>query len=146
MAGQATKLCFAPTSRPSTSSTVVLPATHSALRLTNDPCSTRLRTGIVLNSSSPACVRRTWMAGTSPRLSGSFFVDKVHGVDSSVFQAFGDVLDREKDQAMLHQNSVFHGLLKHVPWDRFDRLVEDHGADARVRRLSTKAQFIALLY
>ena len=86
------------------------------------------------------------MAGTSPRLSGSFFVDKAHGVDSSVFQAFGDVLDREKDQAMLHQNSVFHGLLKHVPWDRFDRLVEDHGADARVRRLSTKGQFIALLY
>src|SRR5712671_6321660 len=54
--------------------------------------------------------------------------------------------DTEKDQAMLHQNSVFHGLLKHVPWDRFDRLVEDHGADARVRRLSTKSQFVALLY
>ena len=47
---------------------------------------------------------------------------------------------------MQHQNSVFHGLLKHVPWDRFDRLVEDHGADARVRRLSTKSQFVALLY
>src|SRR6202048_2687952 len=48
--------------------------------------------------------------------------------------------------AMLHQNSVFHGLLKHVPWHRFDSLVEDHGADARVRRLSTKSQFVALLY
>jgi IS4 transposase len=47
---------------------------------------------------------------------------------------------------MLHQNSVFHGLLKHVPWHQFDRLVEDHGADARVRRLSTKSQFVALLY
>src|SRR6267143_2899557 len=54
--------------------------------------------------------------------------------------------DTEKDQAMLHQNSVFHGLLKHVPWHQFDRLVEDHGADARVRRLSTKSQFVALLY
>jgi IS4 transposase len=54
--------------------------------------------------------------------------------------------DTEKDQAMLHQNSVFHGLLKHVPWDRFDRLVEAHGGDARVRRLSTKSQFVALLY
>src|ERR1700704_3868790 len=54
--------------------------------------------------------------------------------------------DTEKDQAMLHQNSVFHGLLKHVPWHRFDSLVEDHGADARVRRLSTKSQFVALLY
>src|ERR1700738_3743784 len=48
--------------------------------------------------------------------------------------------------AMLHQNSVFHGLLKHVPWHRFDSLVEDHGADRRVRRLSTKSQFVALLY
>jgi hypothetical protein len=47
---------------------------------------------------------------------------------------------------MQQQNSVFHGLLKHVPWHRFDRLVEDYGADARVRRLSTKGQFVALLY
>src|ERR1700730_19438793 len=54
--------------------------------------------------------------------------------------------DTEKDQAMLHQNSVFHGLLKHVPWHRFDRLVEDHGADARVRQLSTKSQSGALVY
>src|SRR5258708_38842872 len=54
--------------------------------------------------------------------------------------------DTEKDQAMLHQNCVFHGLLKHVPWHQFDRLVEDHGADARVRRLSTKSPFVALLY
>ena len=54
--------------------------------------------------------------------------------------------DTEKDQAMRHQNSVFHGLLKHVPWHRFDRLVGDHGADARVRRLSTKSQLVALLY
>src|SRR5580693_4588785 len=47
---------------------------------------------------------------------------------------------------MRHENSVFHGLLKHLPWHRFDRLVEDHGADARVRRLSTKSQLVALLY
>lgn len=47
---------------------------------------------------------------------------------------------------MLHQNSVFHGVLKYVPWHRFDRLVDDHGADARVRRLSTRSQFVALLY
>jgi IS4 transposase len=86
------------------------------------------------------------MPRTSPGLSGSILVDKAHGVDSSVLQAFGDVLDTEKDQAMRHQNSVFHGLLKHVPWDRFDRLVEGHGADAGVRRLSTKSQLVALLY
>ena len=47
---------------------------------------------------------------------------------------------------MRHHNSVFHGLLKHVPWDLFDRLVTAHGADRRVRRLTTKSQFVALLY
>lgn len=47
---------------------------------------------------------------------------------------------------MLHQNSVFHGVLKHVPWAAFDRLVERHDADVRVRRLSTKSQLVALLY
>jgi IS4 transposase len=47
---------------------------------------------------------------------------------------------------MRHQNSVFHAVLKHIPWDRFERLVDAHGADARVRRLSTKSQFVALLY
>ena len=47
---------------------------------------------------------------------------------------------------MRHQNSVFHAVLKHVPWCVFDRLVEVHKADARVRRLTTKSQFVALLY
>jgi len=45
-----------------------------------------------------------------------------------------------------HQNSVFHDLLKRVPWSRFDDLVIEHGADKHVRRLSTKSQFVALLY
>ncbi len=47
---------------------------------------------------------------------------------------------------MLHQNSVFHAVLKGVPWDVFDRLVEAHKADWRVRQLTTKSQFVALLY
>ena len=47
---------------------------------------------------------------------------------------------------MHHQNSVFHGLLKRVPWDELERLVVEHRADFRVRRLTTKSQFIALLY
>jgi hypothetical protein len=47
---------------------------------------------------------------------------------------------------MRHQNTVFHGMLKHVPWSEFDRLVAAHGADFRVRTLATKDQFVALLY
>jgi len=47
---------------------------------------------------------------------------------------------------MLHQNSVFHSLLKHVPWNRLEQVVENYGADDASRGLTTKRQLIALLY
>ena len=47
---------------------------------------------------------------------------------------------------MQHHNSVFHQVLKHVPWNEFNRLVEKHKADYRTRRLSSKSQFLALLF
>ena len=47
---------------------------------------------------------------------------------------------------MLHQNSVFHSLLKYVPWHQFDRSVENYGSDGLSRQLTTKRHFIALLY
>jgi hypothetical protein len=36
--------------------------------------------------------------------------------------------------------------LKRLPWAEFERLVGEHQADKHVRRLSTKSQFVALLY
>src|SRR3954453_15635886 len=48
--------------------------------------------------------------------------------------------------AMPHHNTVFADILKFIPWQRFEALVEEHKADARVRRLPTKGQFLALLY
>jgi hypothetical protein len=45
-----------------------------------------------------------------------------------------------------HHNSVLHGLLKHIPWSQFEALVDEHHADARVRKLNTKTQLVALLY
>jgi Transposase DDE domain/Domain of unknown function (DUF4372) len=54
--------------------------------------------------------------------------------------------DTERTNVMRHQNSVFHQVLKHVPWSAFDRLVDEHGSDHRVRALTTKSQFLALLY
>jgi hypothetical protein len=47
---------------------------------------------------------------------------------------------------MRHHNTVFRDILKLVPWSRFEALVEEHDADARVRQLSTKGQLVALLY
>ena len=39
---------------------------------------------------------------------------------------------------MRHKNSVLHGLLQHLPWGTFDRLVEEHGGDKGMRTLSAK--------
>lgn len=47
---------------------------------------------------------------------------------------------------MRHQNSVFHDVLKLIPWTEFDRLVEEHGSDELVRKFKTRHQFIALVY
>jgi hypothetical protein len=47
---------------------------------------------------------------------------------------------------MLHQNSVFHGVLKHLPWRRLDQSVEKYRADDLSRTLSTREHVIALLY
>jgi IS4 transposase len=53
---------------------------------------------------------------------------------------------RKGSHAMRHQNSVFHGLLRHVPWDKFERSVEKYGADDGSRRLKAKRHLIALLF
>ncbi|WP_421361255.1 IS4 family transposase [Agrobacterium rosae] len=47
---------------------------------------------------------------------------------------------------MRHNNSVFHDLLKRIPWAVFERLVDEHGTDKHTRQLSTKSQLVALLY
>ena len=47
---------------------------------------------------------------------------------------------------MRHQNSVFHSVLKHLPWGEFERLVEAHGADARQRGFTSKTHIAALIY
>ncbi|MCP5081008.1 MAG: IS4 family transposase [Alphaproteobacteria bacterium] len=47
---------------------------------------------------------------------------------------------------MRHYNTVFHGLTKHLPWGRFDRLADAHRADFRVRTLSAKSHFVSLLF
>src|SRR5258707_3325676 len=47
---------------------------------------------------------------------------------------------------MRHQNSVLHGVLKQVPWVRFDELTAAHGSDDEARGFTTKAHLIAMLY
>jgi hypothetical protein len=41
---------------------------------------------------------------------------------------------------------VLHGLLQHVPWGAFDRLVDEHGGDKGTRTLSMRTQFVSLAF
>jgi hypothetical protein len=61
-------------------------------------------------------------------------------------ERFGDVLDSEGTNTMRHHDSVLHEVLKHIPWGRFDGLVEERDSDKHVRCLTTKSQLVALLY
>jgi hypothetical protein len=63
------------------------------------------------------------MAGLDPQLSGSIFLGKAHGVDSNHFQEFGDSLGHERTNAVPHTNTVFHDVLKLLPWSTFEGLV-----------------------
>jgi Transposase DDE domain/Domain of unknown function (DUF4372) len=64
-----------------------------------------------------------------------------------VFLSASHTFETPKEvRAMRHQNSVFHSLTKHVPWSKFEQIVEKYGADQLVRKLTTKRHFIALLY
>src|SRR5260370_41146191 len=53
---------------------------------------------------------------------------------------------RKGINAVRHQNIVFHGLLKHIPWSTFDRLVDQYEADWDGRVVKTRAHLIAMLY
>ena len=73
-------------------------------------------------------------------------LEKVHGIDSIQFQLVANHLDTKGIKAVQHQNSVFHEVLKHIPWSIFERLVEEFGADGDPRGLTTKAHLISMLY
>ena len=47
---------------------------------------------------------------------------------------------------MPYHNSVFHDVLKLVPWWRLDDLTAEHGTQAEARTLSAKQHLIAMLY
>jgi hypothetical protein len=62
------------------------------------------------------------------------------------FDVLPTIKTREGSHAMRHHNTVFHAVLKLVPWHVLDRLVDEFKANKKVRRLTTQAQFRALLY
>jgi len=81
-----------------------------------------------------------------PRLSGSIFLAKAHGIDSNRFQGFATHWDMKRISAVPHSNTVFRDVLKLVPWSEFERLVKAYGTDDLVRGFTTKRQLLALLF
>jgi hypothetical protein len=62
------------------------------------------------------------------------------------FERFAAFETRNRGHAMRYQNTVFHSLMKHVPWHELERIVAEYGADDLSRKLNTKRHLIALLY
>jgi hypothetical protein len=74
-----------------------------------------------------------------------FLLEKVHGIDSASVQVVANHLDTKRANAVLHQNIVFHGLLKQIPWAKFDELVDQYGALRDDRGINPRAHLIAML-
>jgi hypothetical protein len=62
------------------------------------------------------------------------------------FKRFATFWTGERINTVPHHNSVFHDVLKLLPWWRLDDLIEQHGSDADARKLTTKHHLIAMLY
>ena len=84
------------------------------------------------------------MLGLDPLLSGLFLWTWCMALILLVSKRLATFWTRERINAMRHQNSVFHDLLKRIPWAVFDGLVDEHNADKHIRRLPTKSQLVAL--
>jgi hypothetical protein len=86
------------------------------------------------------------MRGLAPLLSGLNLWTGCTALILLVSKRLATIWTRIGINTMRHKNSVFHDVLKQLPWNVFDRLVDEHEADKHVRRLTTKSQLIALLY
>jgi hypothetical protein len=71
---------------------------------------------------------------------------KAHDIDSTQVPTFGDVTGHEEVNAVSHDNSVFHAMLKLVSWDAFDAAVERHARRVVARSFSDKSHLVAMLY
>jgi hypothetical protein len=63
-----------------------------------------------------------------------------------VFKRLPTFWTREGINTVPHHNSVFHDVLKLVPWWRLDDLTAEHGTEGEARKLSAKHHLIAMLY
>src|ERR1700728_1932132 len=94
---------------------------------------------------SQAATEPVGMAGTEPRLSGLI---PLYFHRCWILLSPGESSDprTREGPSMHHRNCVLHGVLRQVPWRKFDALVEAHRADKHIRRLPTRTQFASLAF
>src|SRR4051794_29237493 len=93
-----------------------------------------------------ASICKRFSVSLMPRLSGSFLLYKLRGLDSTRSDAFSDASDMSRSQAMPHQNTVFRQLANRLPWAALERAIGEHRADRGVRKLRTREMLLSLLY
>jgi Transposase DDE domain/Domain of unknown function (DUF4372) len=69
-----------------------------------------------------------------------------HGFDSTRVLSFATHRDTKEVKAVRHRSSVFHDVLKRVPWTAFDKLVDEHGSDEGTRSFTARQHLTALLF
>src|SRR5688500_3992599 len=86
------------------------------------------------------------MPRSSPLVSGTFFADLAHGVDSAHIPDVSTIWIGDRSNAVHHHYTVLSEILKYLPETRFRELVEAHATGQAPRRLDIKTQLVALLY
>jgi hypothetical protein len=71
---------------------------------------------------------------------------KSHSIDSTQLPTFGDVTGTQEVNAVRQHNSVFHSILKLIPWDAFERAIEQRGAKDCAREFTHRSHLVAMLY
>jgi hypothetical protein len=69
-----------------------------------------------------------------------------HGFDSTRLLSFATHRDTKEVKAVRHRNSVFHDVLKRVPWTAFDKLVDEYASDEGTRSFTSRQHLTALLF
>ena len=70
---------------------------------------------------------------------------EAHGIDSTRCPTFGDVTGHQNN-AVPHDNTLFHAILDQLPWAELNHAVARHDAAGHARTFSYKSQLVAMIY
>jgi hypothetical protein len=84
-------------------------------------------------------------AGQAHCCPAQFVLVPAHNIDSTATETFANVTHRSGTNVMRQKATVFEQVVQQFPWQHFDRLVREHGADNTQRGFTSRKHFLALL-